>query len=475
MLRSKNRQSSSDRFITARSRERDILIQKYNLTEKTPNMSLTENEKTKTAVIIKDKKQVSDKIYLSLLKTQLFSTNEKQHKTAIKTPHTYLNKKRKIFFSKEFFSENSPSISRKLCFDKKHKIEDDQDYSSFKDLIDFNISQDELKNIPTYNKKNISTNAYKMLDAPGLRNDFYVHLLDWSSTNLLAVGLEENLYLWEGNTCKVKRIGEYDKCVSITSVGWMPDGDKLIVGLLNGEINVYDIETNKIINTYSNNRRRVGVLSPIPTEKNIFSSGSLGCDIITYDIRSSNPVNCMVSHTQEVCGLKWSNDGRLLASGGNDNKLMVWSLRKHLPESKFQAHNSAVRAIGWSHHKKGILASGGGTQDRTIKFWNTNEMKLVDSIDTTSQVCDLTFSKISNEFISTHGYTDNLILLWDSNNLEVISTLKGHKERVIYLSTGPDNANIVTGAGDETIRFWKVFSDDHTEHQSPKLKNIYIR
>jgi WD40 repeat protein len=31
------------------------------------------------------------------------------------------------------------------------------------------------------------------------------------------------------------------------------------------------------------------------------------------------------AHKQEVCGLKWSFDERMLASGGNDNKLFVWS------------------------------------------------------------------------------------------------------------------------------------------------------
>lgn len=42
-------------------------------------------------------------------------------------------------------------------------------------------------------------------------------------------------------------------------------------------------------------------------------------------------------HKQEVCGLKWSLDGQQLASGGNDNKLYVWSPREqtqaHLPSS----------------------------------------------------------------------------------------------------------------------------------------------
>jgi len=30
---------------------------------------------------------------------------------------------------------------------------------------------------------------FKVLDAPQLQDDFYLNLVDWSSTNILAVGL----------------------------------------------------------------------------------------------------------------------------------------------------------------------------------------------------------------------------------------------------------------------------------------------
>jgi len=31
--------------------------------------------------------------------------------------------------------------------------------------------------------------------------------------------------------------------------------------------------------------------------------------------------------------------------------------------------------------------------------------------------------------------------------------------RVLYLSASPDGSTIVTGAGDETLRFWNVFPE----------------
>jgi len=59
--------------------------------------------------------------------------------------------------------------------------------------------------------------------------------------------------------------------------------------------------------------------------------------------------------------------------------------------------------------------------------------------------------------VSTHGYSDNAIIVWKYPNMRRVKTLTGHKSRVLYLAMAPDGETIVTGAGDETLRFWKVF------------------
>ena len=41
--------------------------------------------------------------------------------------------------------------------------------------------------------------------------------------------------------------------------------------------------------------------------------------------------------------------------------------------------------------------------------------------------------------------------------MKKVTTLTGHSLRVLYLAMSPDGESIVTGAGDETLRFWKVF------------------
>jgi cell division cycle 20-like protein 1 (cofactor of APC complex) len=77
---------------------------------------------------------------------------------------------------------------------------------------------------------------------------------------------------------------------------------------------------------------------------------------------------------------------------------------------------------------------------------------------TNLKVCNLSWSKNANELVSTHGYSQNQVVVWKYPSMQQIATLTGHTYRVLYLAMSPDGQTIVTGAGDETLRFWNVFS-----------------
>lgn len=103
-----------------------------------------------------------------------------------------------------------------------------------------------------------------------------------------------------------------------------------------------------------------------------------------HDVRErEHLISTVNAHAQEVCGLKWSPDGQYLASGGNDNMLQIWSSiagQRHSqtqPIYSFNQHQAAVKALAWCPWQNNVLASGGGTADRTIRFWNCNTGKLL--------------------------------------------------------------------------------------------------
>lgn len=337
----------------------------------------------------------------------------------------------------------------------------------------------------------IPTIPYKVLDAPDLQDDFYLNLLDWSSKDILAVGLGSSVYLWDAQSGKVEQLIDFGTNDTVTCLNWHANGQTLAVGSGRGKIVTLDAEAMKVVREWpsaaglaptatseevgasSGHVSRVGSMAwntgVQSTQHSVLASGGRDRHLIYRDVRSPGilgRVGPTVGHRQEICGLKWSADGKYLASGGNDNRLFVWNGPSQVKEPLYcmDEHKAAVKALAWHPSKHHILASGGGTADRHIRLWDIRNGHMDYSVDTGSQVCNVLFSKHSYHLVSTHGYSQNQIMVWkymhsvNQLNSNSLFQLTGHTQRVLYLAMSPDGENIVTGSGDETLRFWKVFA-----------------
>ncbi|CAM9623795.1 unnamed protein product, partial [Discosporangium mesarthrocarpum] len=290
---------------------------------------------------------------------------------------------------------------------------------------------------------------------------------------------------------KVTKLCDLGGGDTVTSVAWTQRGTHLSVGTKTGSVQIWETAKCKKIRTMGghNYRQELGV-GTMCWNAHALASGSRDRTILLRDVRSPQPfTDTLAGHKQEVCGLKWSLDDKQLASGGNDNKLFIWNAHSTSPVMRFNDHTAAVKAIAWSPHQHGTLASGGGTADRHIRFWNTQTGQPLSCVDTGSQasatngggaggkgligVCNLMWSRNVNEIVSTHGYSLNQIIVWRYPSMTKVTTLTGHTYRVLYLAMSPDGQTIVTGAGDETLRFWNAFpgpkSRDGSGHGSGLL------
>ncbi|KAI0491235.1 WD40-repeat-containing domain protein [Xylaria cf. heliscus] len=307
---------------------------------------------------------------------------------------------------------------------------------------------------PRRQSRVVSKVPFKVLDAPELADDFYLNLVDWGSANVLGVGLGSSVYMWNAQSSRVNKLCTLEDD-TVTSVSWIQKGTHIAIGTGKGLVQIWDAEKTRRLRTMNGHSARVGALA---WNTHILTSGSRDRYIYHRDVRAPEQwMRKLGGHKQEVCGLKWNSEDGQLASGGNDNKLMVWDKLSETPLWKFSDHTAAVKAIAWSPHQRGLLASGGGTADRRIIFHDTVKGTVINEVDTGSQVCNISWSKNSNEIVSTHGYSQNQIVVWKYPSMSQVVSLTGHTYRVLYLAMSPDGRTIVTGAGDETLRFWTVF------------------
>ena len=125
------------------------------------------------------------------------------------------------------------------------------------------------------------------------------------------------------------------------------------------------------------------------------ASGSRDRNILQHDMRISDDfISKLQGHKSKVCGLKWSNDDKELAFGGNDNQLLLWNQNSQQLVLRLIEHKSVVKTIAWSPHRSGLLPSGGGTANKCIQYWNTTNGHQLNCVDTGSQVCNLTSNVI---------------------------------------------------------------------------------
>ncbi|KAG9531028.1 WD40 repeat-like protein, partial [Aureobasidium melanogenum] len=144
-------------------------------------------------------------------------------------------------------------------------------------------------------------------------------------------------------------------------------------------------------------------------------------------------------HSQQICGLAWSPDGQFFASGGNDNALFVFETRRILQlenipaqhrimvrddfayyspagqeearwilpgqESHRYTLNAAVKALAFCPWQPSLLAAGGGSNDRCIHFYHTISGAKLATIDCSSQVTSLVWSRTRREIAATFGFT----------------------------------------------------------------------
>jgi WD40 repeat protein len=239
-------------------------------------------------------------------------------------------------------------------------------------------------------------------------------------------------------------------------------------------------------------------------------------------------------HSQQICGLAWSLDGELFASGGNDNNCHLFKTRKELQsinssetalsnldirqgpngESIYTvtdnsnpvlhlAHtaakhtwtlNAAVKAIAFCPWQRGLIAIGGGSNDRCIHFFHTRSGTCLATIDCAAQVTSLIWSQTRREIAATFGFAQPehpyrvAVFAWPSCE-QVVAIPWCDKNRALYAvaypggpQSGPrtdeyrdggrargedgvwsrrgvEEGCIVVAASDMAIKFHEIWSD----------------
>lgn len=172
-------------------------------------------------------------------------------------------------------------------------------------------------------------------------------------------------------------------------------------------------------------------------------------------------------HTQSVNAVAFSPspDEKLLASASVDKTVKLWNLEDGTLFKTLKGHNQEIKAVAFSPDGK-LIASA--SDDKTIKLWKSDGTLLKTLEGHTDEVNSVAFSPDGKWIASASN--DKTVILWNLEDVTLFKTLKGHTDEVNSVAFSRDGKWIASASDDKTVILWnrngtwsKTFNEAHTD------------
>lgn len=126
-------------------------------------------------------------------------------------------------------------------------------------------------------------------------------------------------------------------------------------------------------------------------------------------------------------------------------------------------HKAAVKAVAFCPWSRSLLATGGGSKDRNIRFWHTRSGTLMKETKAPGQITSLIWSLRQKQIVATFGFGDvekpTLVSVYSYPAMT--PTIEVHSStslRVLSAAASPDHSSICVATNDETVRFYELWN-----------------
>jgi WD40 repeat protein len=156
-------------------------------------------------------------------------------------------------------------------------------------------------------------------------------------------------------------------------------------------------------------------------------------------------------HTAPIITVAWSPDGKYIASGSEDNTIIIWNPENGKFMQRLQGHTKPVRSVVWTESSDRLVSC---SEDGSVKIWKFTGTSFI--LNNTLQEESKPLSRVAiNENYIAAGSQDGVIYIWDAKTYKFSTLLKKHY-------------------GEITALFWSELITGKFSNVDVEVKNILI-
>lgn len=165
------------------------------------------------------------------------------------------------------------------------------------------------------------------LDGPGISRDPFAFSMTWSRKNCIGVAFKSDVYFQNLETRAIVhlcRVSVDDG--PVYSIDWRDEPQSHILGLGTtcGNVRVWDASSQKQIADWPEDTAPVGGMH---WNESVLAVGRKDGCVSLFDLRTPKELRLVRGHKRHIHGVKWSPDGRYLATGDHSGTVHIWDRR----------------------------------------------------------------------------------------------------------------------------------------------------
>lgn len=275
------------------------------------------------------------------------------------------------------------------------------------------------------------------------------------------------------------------KSGNANTVAFSSEGSKLAVGAgepgVSGEIDLWNVADGTLVKRLEGHADAVYSVAISPDGKTL-ASGSYDNKIILWDIDSGKQIRALDGHNGAILGLAFRPDGAVLASASADRTVKLWDVKTGARLDTFAESLKELNSVAFTPDGQRVVAAGG---DNRIRQWQisstakegTNRL-LVTQFASEGSILRLAVSAEGKAIAAAAD--DGTVKLWDSQPdsssgapvLKELRALPSQPDWPAALAFGDDNKLLLVGRLDGSLAFYDPTSGAEIPPPKPELTAV---